>query len=80
LKETNIAKALLTNPSLIKVMEKPGKISTPKLVDESGFQETSLDQSFYETPRRMTPKYVKDAAKNTSDEIKRWFNLPGLQG
>jgi hypothetical protein len=49
LKETNRVKAWLTNPVLIKAMEKPGKTSTPKLVDESGFQEASLDQSFYET-------------------------------
>jgi hypothetical protein len=28
----------------------------------------------------MTHKYVKDAGKKTSDEIKRWFNLPGLRG
>jgi hypothetical protein len=44
-------------------MEKPGRISTPKPVDESGFQEASLDQSFYETPRHMTPDYVKIASK-----------------
>jgi hypothetical protein len=35
LKEINTAKAWLTNPALIKAMEKPGKISTPKPVDES---------------------------------------------
>jgi SOS-response transcriptional repressor LexA len=29
LKETNTAKAWLTNPALLKAMEKPGKISTP---------------------------------------------------
>jgi hypothetical protein len=29
LKETNTAKAWLTNLALIKAMEKPGKISTP---------------------------------------------------
>jgi hypothetical protein len=80
LKETNMAKTWLTNPALIKAMEKPGKISTPKPVDESGFQEVSLDQSFYETPRRMTPKYVKEASKKTLDEVKRWFNLPGFRG
>jgi hypothetical protein len=80
LKETNTAKAWLTNPALIRAMEKPGKISTPKPVDESGFQEASMDQSFYETPRRMTPKYVKDVGKKNSDEIKRWSNLPGLRG
>jgi hypothetical protein len=78
LKETNTAKAWLTNPALIKAMEKPGKISTPKPVDESGFQEASLDQSFYETPKRMTPDYVKRASKKTSDEVKRWLHLPGL--
>jgi hypothetical protein len=63
LKETNTAKAWLTNPALIKAMEKPGKISTPKSVDESGFQEASLDQLFYETPRHITPDYVKEPVK-----------------
>jgi hypothetical protein len=43
LKETNTAKAWLTNPALIKAIEKPGKVSTPNPVDESGFQEASLD-------------------------------------
>jgi hypothetical protein len=33
LKEMNTAKAWLTNPALIKAMEKPVKISTPKPVD-----------------------------------------------
>jgi hypothetical protein len=80
LKETNTAKTWLTNPALINAMEKPGKISTPKPVDESGFQEASLDKSFYETPRRMTRKYVKEASKKTSDEVKQWFNLSGLRG
>jgi hypothetical protein len=59
LKETNTAKAWLTNTALLKAMERPGKISTPKPVDDSGFQEASLDESFYETPSRMTPNYVK---------------------
>jgi ribosome-binding protein aMBF1 (putative translation factor) len=77
LKETNTAKAWITNPALIKAMEKLEKISTPKPVDESGFQEASLDQSFYETSRRMTPDYVKRASKKTSDEVKRWLHLPG---
>jgi hypothetical protein len=77
LKETNTAKTWLSNPALIKAMEKPGKISTPKPVDESGFDEVSaLDQSLYETPKRMTPEYVKKASKKTSDEVKRWFHLP----
>jgi hypothetical protein len=58
-------------------MEKPGKISTPKPVDESGFQETSLDESFFGTPKRMTPKQARKA-KKTSDEPKSWFSLPGL--
>ena len=62
LKETNTAKTWLTNPALIKAMEKPGKISTPKPVDESGFQEASLDQSFYETPTRLTPKQARAEA------------------
>ena len=61
-------------------MEKPGKISTPKPVDESGFQEAYLDQSFYETPKRMTPKYVEDARKKTLKDMKPWFSLPGLRG
>jgi hypothetical protein len=78
LEETNKAKAWLTNPALIKAMEKPGKICTPRPVDESGFKEVSLDQSFYETPRCMTPDYVKRASKKTSDEVKRWLHLPGL--
>jgi hypothetical protein len=77
LKETNAAKSWLTNRALIKAMEKPEKISTPKPVDESGFHESSLDQSFYETLRRMTPDYVKRASKKTSDEVKRWLQLPG---
>ena len=76
LKETNTAKTWLANPALIKAMEKPGKISTPKPVDESGFQEASLDQSFYETPRRPTPKYVEDARKKTLKDMKPWFSLP----
>jgi SOS-response transcriptional repressor LexA len=80
LKETNKAKTWLTNPALIKAMEKQGKISTPKPVDESGFQEASLDQSFYETtrrtPRRMTPDYVKRASKKSSENLKRWLHLP----
>jgi hypothetical protein len=59
LKETNTTKAWLTNPTLIKAMEKPWKISKPKPVYESGFQEASL----YETPRRMTSDYVKIASK-----------------
>jgi hypothetical protein len=54
-KETNAANVWLTNSAIIKGMEKPGKISTPKPADESGFQQTSLDQSFYETHRQMTP-------------------------
>jgi hypothetical protein len=77
LKETNTAKAWLINPALIKAMEKPGKISTPKPVDESGFQEASLDESFFGTPKRMTPKQARKA-KKTSDEVKPWFSLPGL--
>jgi hypothetical protein len=77
LKETNTAKSWLTNPALIKAMEKPGKISTPKPVDESGFQEASLDESFFGTPRRMTPKLVRKA-KKASDSPKPWFSLPGL--
>jgi hypothetical protein len=72
LKETNTAKTWLRNPALIKAMEKPGKISSPKPVDEGGFQEASLDLLFYETPRRMTHKYMKEASKKTSDEVKRW--------
>jgi hypothetical protein len=76
LKETNTDKAWLTNPALIKAMEKPGKISTHKHVDESGFQEA---QSFYETPIRMTPEYVKKASKKTSDKVKRLLHLPGLR-
>jgi hypothetical protein len=79
LKETNTAKTWLTNPAVIKAMEKPGKISTPKPVDESGFQEPSLDQSFYETPKRTTPKYVKDARKKTLKDMKPWISLPGLR-
>jgi hypothetical protein len=79
LKETNAAKTWLTNPALIKAMEKPGKIITPKPVDESGFQEASLNESFYETPRRMTPKQARKA-KKASDEPKPWFSLPGLRG
>ena len=62
LKETNTAKAWLTNPALIKAMEKPGKISTPKPVDESGFGEASLDHSLYETPKRLTPKQARKEA------------------
>ena len=63
LKETNTAKTWLTNPAVIKAMEKPGKISTPKPVDESGFDEVStLDQSFYETPTRLTPKQARAEA------------------
>jgi hypothetical protein len=77
LKEANTAKAWLTNPALIKAMEKPGKISTPKPVDKSGFQEASLDQSFYKTPRRMAQDYVKRASKKTSDKVKRWLHPPG---
>jgi hypothetical protein len=50
LKENNTAKAWLTNSALIKAMEKPGKISTPKPVDESGFQEASLDELFFWNP------------------------------
>jgi hypothetical protein len=61
LKETNTAKAWLTKPTLIKAMEKPGKISMPKPVDESGFQEASLDESFFGTPKRMTPKQARKA-------------------
>jgi hypothetical protein len=80
LKETNTAKAWSTNPALIKAMEKPGKISTctPKPVHDSEFQEASLGQSFYETPRRMTPDYVKKASKKTSNEVIQWLHLPGL--
>jgi hypothetical protein len=63
LKETNTAKAWLTNPALIKAMEKPVMINTPKPVEESGFHEASLDQPFYETTRRMTSPYVKKPAK-----------------
>jgi hypothetical protein len=79
LKETNMAKTWLTNPALIKAMEKSGKVSTPKPVDESGFQGASLDQSFYETPKRMTPKYVEDVRKKTLNDMKPWFNLPGIR-
>jgi hypothetical protein len=77
LKETNTAKAWLTNPALIKAMEKPGKISTPKPVDESGFQEASLDESFFGTPKRMTFKQARKA-KKSSDEAKPWLSLPGF--
>jgi hypothetical protein len=85
LKETNTAKAWLTNPPLIKAMEKPGKISTTKPVkisttkpvDESGFQEASLDELFFGTPKRMTPKQARKA-KKTSDEAKPCFSLPSL--
>jgi hypothetical protein len=77
LKETNTAKAWLTNPALIKAMEKLGKISTLKPVDESGFQEASLDESFFGTPKSMTPKQARKA-KKASDEPRPWFSLPGL--
>jgi hypothetical protein len=94
LKETNTAKTWLTNPALIKAMEKPGKISTPKPVDESGFDEVSaLDQSLYETPTRLTPKQARAEAaldesffgtpKQTRKAKKTsnlpWLTLPGLR-
>ena len=69
LKETNTAKTWLANPAVIKAMEKPGKISTPKPVDESGFQEASLDQSFYETPRRLTPKQARKAEASLDESF-----------
>jgi hypothetical protein len=69
LKETNAAKAWLTNPALLKAMEKPGKISTPKPIDESGFQEASLDHSFYETPRRMTLKQARKAEASLDESF-----------
>ena len=75
LKETNTAKAWLTNPAVIKAMEKPGMISTPIPVEESGFHEASLDHSLYETPRRPTPDYVKKAGKKLSQDIRGWHVL-----
>ena len=82
LKETNLPKAYVTNRDVIKAMEKPGKISTPKPVDESGFQEAStLDQSLYETPRRASPRHlipehIREAGRKTAGEITQWFHLP----
>ena len=84
LKETNAPKQYVSSQAVIKAMDKPGKISTPHPVDESGFQEASnLDESFYETPRRITPirdiitpKRIRDAGKKTSREIAGWLSLP----
>jgi hypothetical protein len=50
-------------------MEKPMKISTPKPVDESGFQEPSLDQSFYETPKCLTLKQARKAEASLDESF-----------
>ena len=44
-------------------------IFLPKPVDESGFQEASLDQSFYETPRRLTPKEARKAETSLDESF-----------
>ena len=80
LKETHAPKGYVTNRDVIKAMDKPGKISTPRPLEEeeSGFQElTGFDHSFYETPQRMvTPKPIRDAGRKTARDIGKWLNLP----
>lgn len=68
LKETNVPKDYVQNPNIIKAMEKPGKISTPRPMlteydddDDTGFQ----DASSFSTPQgssfALTPKTTKRA-------------------
>lgn len=68
LKETNVPKDYVQNPNIIKAMEKPGKISTPRPMlteydddDDTGFQ----DASSFNTPQgssfALTPKTTKRA-------------------
>lgn len=66
LKETKVPKDYIQNPNIIKAMEKPGKISTPRPMlteydddyDDTGFQ----DASSFSTPQgsfALTPKTTK---------------------
>ena len=88
LKENFTPHDYVGNPEVIKAMQKPGKISTPKGLgddsdqDDTGFMEASsltpIKESFLETP---TSKRKKSSRKHLdpslfSSEIKKWSSLP----
>lgn len=86
LKETNVPTDYLQNPNIIKAMQKPGKISTPKPLqdekddnddnyDDTGFQEASLFTRPQASPFFMTPKVSKTGKNKGNAQILNWDKL-----
>ena len=91
LKEVNTPNEYVQNPDVIKAMQKPGNISTPKGLndydqDDTGFHDASsltpIGESYLETPR-ISKQRKKDFAipfftpskKSTHSSIKGWQAL-----
>lgn len=83
LKETNVPTDYLQNPNIIKAMQKPGKISTPKPLqdekddndDDTGFQEAFTFTTPQASPFFMTPKVSKTVKKRGNAQILNWDKL-----
>lgn len=83
LKETNVPTDYLQNPNIIKAMQKPEKISTPKPLqdekddndDDTGFQEAFTFTTPQASPFFMTPKVSKTVKKRGNAQILNWDKL-----
>lgn len=81
LKETKVPKDYIQNPNIIKAMEKPGKISTPRPMlteydddddyDDTGFQEASR----FSTPQGSSFALTPKRTKKTKNAILDWSIL-----
>lgn len=79
LKETKVPKDYIQNPNIIKAMEKPGKISTPRPMlteydddyDDTGFQEASS----FSTPQGSSFALTPKTTKRTKNAILDWSIL-----
>lgn len=76
LKETNIPRDYVQNPNVIKAMERPGKISTPRPLladkefeyDDTGFQDASSITP-HESPLLRLQKAKKRRESTPSDSL-----------
>lgn len=77
LKETNIPRDYVQNPNVIKAMERPGRISTPRPVltgkdsdddDDTGFQDVSSFSTPHASPY-LTPRTTRKKESKLSDWV-----------
>ena len=91
LKESNTPNEYVQNPDVIKAMQKPGKISTPKRLgddddedqDDTGFHDASyltpIGESFLETPKPSKQRKKDYAVPLFTPSKKGFHNITGWQ-